>query len=117
MLKWLLLFPVLAVVGCGIMGVRSPARIEVGYVSGTELTVDSQSVPLAKLPEALRAQGATAQTEIAVGVPADAPQGVVAAIGGKLASAGFRKIVFTRPRQATAYVDGPKPATPKRRVR
>jgi hypothetical protein len=76
--------------------------------------VDGASVPLAKLTARLKSVGATPETAILVAVPDGTPQSTLNAVAGKLKSDGFGRMVFTKPRHATATVadqPGPQPTT------
>ncbi len=117
MQRWLLLVLLLLVAGCGIPKGKAPPRLDIRYISGNQVIVGDRSVPLAELPAALKAEGATSRTEIAVSVPADASQTAMAAIGSKLATAGFRRIVFMRPRHASASVDDRRTPSPRKKLK
>lgn len=66
-----------------------------------------RTAKLADLPALLKKSGAGPRSEIIVVVTETAPKGAMSAIGGKLASAGYRKVMFRKPRHAESFA-GPK---------
>jgi biopolymer transport protein ExbD len=69
------------------------------------LHVGDRAVALHALADAVRGAGAVRDTRICVALPAEAAQADVRRIVRALAAGGFPKVVFTRPRKASAVVD------------
>jgi hypothetical protein len=93
--------------GCGTSGAGGdlkPHTFDVTLAEKGRLTVRGRQTDLQGLPGALRALGATSKDVVRVTVPATTAANERTAIGRKLASAGFRKIVFTGPVRSEAYV-------------
>jgi hypothetical protein len=80
---------------------EAPSRIEVTLTSDNQFQVLGEKVPLTKLPDRLKSAGATRETAVVIAVPKETPQSTLAAVSGKLRSAGFPRMAFSRPR----YVD------------
>lgn len=66
--------------------------------------VDGNTVAIAQLGKKMKSLGAKGDTTIYVAVPADVSQSTIANVTRSLASAGFPKIVFTKPVERSATV-------------
>lgn len=71
------------------------------------LRVQGKPVAYDRLARAVRAAGATRDTRIRVALPPDALETDIQRIARALATGGYPKVVFTKPRQPEAFV---KPA-------
>ncbi len=94
--------------GCATTG-QTQAGMVVKARNENEFLVDDQVVDLEQLPRALTRAGAGSETEIIVEMPAGASPNSMRQIYPALQSAGFKKIILSHPREATATV---KPLTP-----
>ena len=84
--------------------------IKLTLTAAGTLLLDGKAVPPERLPARLKSQGATPDTAISIDIPADTPPVQLTSLTSRLATAGFRKIVFKRPRHAAASVL--QPTTP-----
>lgn len=68
-----------------------------------QLHINGEPAPMERLARRLRAMGARSDTLIRVTVPDDVAPRHLAQVTRELASAGFRKVLFTKPMTADAY--------------
>jgi len=93
----------LAAAGCGTAAGRIPGNaVEVRMQGRGLLAVAGETLPPSRLPRKLKAMGAGRDTTIRILVGEQTPRSSMAAIARELASAGFPKILFTRPRRASS---------------
>ena len=84
-------------VGSGEAG--PPRRLAVELSTDGAITVEGQPTRLAGLGQALKGLGAKSSDAIVVSVPGDVGPGTLSALTRQLTAAGFRKVLFRRPRQ------------------
>ena len=103
----LVLIGVLALTGCATTANSAAKQADTYELrlspSGT-LQFDGKETPVDHLVKQLRSAGATPDSSIVIDIPADTPLSRVTAITGQLASAGYRKIIFKRPRHTEVSV-------------
>jgi hypothetical protein len=75
-------------------------------VGDDQFQAGNRTARLAGLPGLLQGMGANRTTEVVIVVTPRCSPPAMAAIGGKLGAAGFRKVMFQKPRGATSYVGG-----------
>jgi hypothetical protein len=93
--------------GCGTPGGDgSLDSVQVRVSPGGAVSVNGKTVALVHLTDRLASLGATPRTRITVMIPRDESASAIESIAGRLASAGYRKVVFTRPRRADAFRGG-----------
>lgn len=93
----------LAVCGCNTTRDGGVAAVQVTMAGDDLFEVGRRSAKLAELPALLKKNGAGPATEVIVVVSETTPGGAISAIGGKLSSAGYRKVVFRKPRHAESF--------------
>jgi len=99
--------------GCAASSNLPGAPLHIAILSDGVASVDGRRVEIPKLGKKLKSLGATANTTLYIAVPADVSSAVLTDVTRTLASAGFPKIIFTKPVEKTATVsDKPTPATP-----
>jgi len=85
------------------------------HVSGEgRITLRGRDVQLKELATKLRKRGCTSKTTITVEIPADATVNFIQAMTKQLASGGFRRVIFARPKKAIATT---QPRPKRRRIR
>jgi hypothetical protein len=93
----------ITVTGCRLYGgANGRSFIEVTLVDARTLEVEGRILPLKQAAKALRSAGASPETDIQVAIGKQTDPRVMASVTRALAPYGFRRIVFTRPQQATA---------------
>jgi hypothetical protein len=95
--------------GCATMS-EPLMKIVIKAPNENQFLVDDQSVDLDQLPRALKRAGAGYETEIVIEMPTGATPASMRLVYPTLTSAGFKKVFFSHPREATATV---KPLTPE----
>jgi len=98
----IILVAALAIAGCTTTAKLN--RVEIRLLPGNQVAMAGKVVPLASVPAALKRAGATPQTAIVVQAPATLPPAEFKRLSGILASRGFRKVMFTRPRKTDSAV-------------
>lgn len=98
--------------GCVSTPAPETGEIHLTMTSVGTVLIDGKTVARSELPRLLKASGAEAGTPIVVAIPAKTPMTAVTALASQLASAGYRRVAFTRPRHVEAKADL---APPKRR--
>jgi hypothetical protein len=78
-------------------------------LSGNRIAMDGREVGIPLFPAMLKSHKVPLTATLHIAVPADTPSSVLADITTRLTSVGYRKILFTRPRQAKASVSAVSP--------
>ena len=91
--------------GCAAPHAGQSGPVQVSLVSSREVVVAGSRVPLSRLPRKLKAMGARSATPIQVAIPENTPMQVVSNVTTSLARAGFRRVLFRRPRQTEVRVE------------
>jgi len=73
------------------------------------VAMDGKEVGIALFPALLKTRKVPLTATIRIAVPADMPSSALADITTRLTSVGYRKILFTRPRQMKATVGASSP--------
>jgi biopolymer transport protein ExbD len=76
------------------------------------LLLNGKATALEHLAKRLRAAGATAETSLTINIPAETPLSSLSTITSRLASAGYRKILFKRPKHTAVSTQTDRPVTP-----
>ena len=98
--------------GCATLG-EPPPRLGVQAIDSNQFLVDERLVDGDGLARAVRQTGAQAETEIQVQMGAGMSPASLRPAYAALQQAGYYKVLFTAPREATATVnDHPSTATP-----
>ena len=88
---------------------RSVGAWETIYVrlqpSGS-LTLEGKTMDVAGLAKRLKSMGATDQTCIEISIPEGTPTATLTAVTQTLASSGYRKILFVKPRRTDVELEG-----------
>ena len=89
--------------GCALPGSGTPpAKINLRMTPTGELFVGEKPVLLEKLPQTLRAQGAAHATAVYIEVPDGVSPSDIRAITSTLATKGYSRLIFTKPRKTSA---------------
>jgi hypothetical protein len=83
--------------------------VEVAYTNRGQVAWNGQAMDVARLPKKLKSLGATADTTITIGIPADAPAQWLMALSRELTAAGLRRFIFAKPRQISATAESASP--------
>jgi hypothetical protein len=83
-------------------GSQDPGAIELTLTSSGSILTAGKLTDLDHLARQLHRAGATLDTPITINIPADTPFASVSTITSRLASAGYRRILFKRPKRADA---------------
>ncbi|MBM4144123.1 MAG: hypothetical protein FJ225_11115 [Lentisphaerae bacterium] len=78
------------------------AGIEIRMVSPEVFVVDGRRVSRARVVRALKSAGAGPETPVEIAIPASLPPSQLTGLVRDLSAAGFRRVVFARPRTFTA---------------
>jgi hypothetical protein len=76
--------------------------VRVVLLPGGAFRLEGRTVRLRDLPQGLRSLGANSGTSIIVSVPPQTPATTISRVTSELASFGFPRIVFMKPRRAKA---------------
>lgn len=76
------------------------------------ILLEGKASDLDHLARRLRSSGATPDTPITIDIAAETPLATVSSIASRLASAGYRKILFRRPKHAAASSQSARPPSP-----
>jgi len=87
---------------CFAPGAGSLRSVELALASGDACTLNGRIVSFRDLPRALKAAGAGRRTVINVKIPSDVPAEALRSLTSRLASAGYSRVVFARPRRTAA---------------
>lgn len=93
--------------GCVSTAASDDAELRLTLTSGGQVLLNGSAVQPGALPGALKAQGIALDTAIRVAIPASAPMDRVKDLSRRLASAGYRRVVFARPQHADVVADPP----------
>ncbi len=91
--------------GCATTRGPGIADIEVQATADDAFYIGEQRVPLARLSRELKSRGAGRQTAVHVEIPQDFGTLKMKRITETLVQGGLPRVVFTKPRRATAEVD------------
>jgi hypothetical protein len=94
-----------AVAAVVVSGCATPQSVSVTVLSADRIEVGRRTVTLNELPGTLQSMRATSSTEIVVYTPDTKSRVVVGAISSKLASSGYRKIMFRGQKRAEAFTE------------
>ena len=100
-----------ACTGCATMGER-PERILVEVRDANRYTVEGTDYDLSQLAKAVKKTGAVGDTEIRMQSPVSMPPGSLIPALATLQQAGYRKVLLSHPREATAEVKQPGAIAP-----
>jgi hypothetical protein len=103
----------LACLGSGCRSVRDePQTYRVTFLAPDRITVRSETTHPDRLVAALRAAGARPLDRVQIALCDGLAPDAMARLIGQLKDGGYPRVIFTRPRRASAYVNPPKPPTP-----
>jgi len=88
---------------------RAPGAWTTVYVTLQDsgaLTLEGKTTDTAGLAKRLKSMGATDQTAIEISIPEGTPTATLKGITQQLTSAGFRRILFVKPRRTDATLEG-----------
>lgn len=88
--------------GCASAQVLSPADAHVRLSGNGRLYVGKVETPVKKLAAQLKKNGIGPRMQITVEIPPNTPPQALTVISRELASSGYRRILFCKPRKATA---------------
>jgi len=92
--------------GCVAFDRGSAQSVELAVSAGGTCTLHNRVLRFEDVPRALKTAGASGQTLINVKVPDDIPTETLRALSSRLMSAGYRRVVFSKPKHAAAGVKG-----------
>lgn len=98
-------FVVWAIVAIAVSGCATPQSVSVTVLSADRIQVGRKTVTLNELPGTLQSMRATSSTEIVVDASDMKSRVVVGAISSKLASSGYRKIMFRGQQRTEAFTE------------
>lgn len=99
-----------ALQGCMSAFGPAPEEMTLNLLSEGTITVKGFPVALTELPRKLKALGAAEGTEIIIMLPEQYSPKTCSDITSTLASAGFKRILFSKPRHSVAYQQKPQDA-------
>jgi biopolymer transport protein ExbD len=88
--------------GCASAQVLKPAGAHVRVTSTGGIYVGKDATSLKKLAKQLKKNGIKPGTQIIIEIPTKTPPRALTAITQELANNGYRRILFSKPRKATA---------------
>lgn len=88
--------------GCASAQVLKPADAHVRLSTNGRLYVGKIETPVKKLAAQLKKDGIGPKTQITIEIPPNTPPQALTVITRELASSGYRRILFSKPRKATA---------------
>jgi biopolymer transport protein ExbD len=88
--------------GCASAQVLKPADAQVRLSENGRLYVGDTETPVKKLAAQLKKDDIDPKTQITIEIPTNATPQTLTAISSELASSGYRRILFSKPRKATA---------------
>lgn len=94
----------LAALAAGCLTRSTSGVVDVVLDENKTLRVEGKPVAFDRLARAVRSAGATPETRIQVSLPADVQESDVRRIVRALATGGYPKVIFIKPRQAEAFV-------------
>lgn len=98
----ILLALMVAFSGCASAQVLKPADAHVRLSGNGKLYVGKVETPVKKLATQLKKDGIGPRTQIIIEIPPNTPPQALTVISRELASSGYRRILFSKPRKATA---------------
>jgi hypothetical protein len=93
--------------GCGTLGADRPGDVRIAVSPGGRITVMDSPVELSRLGARLESRGIGKQARILVSVPPGAGAVLMEEITRQLASAGYTRFVFVRPRRQISVTTEP----------
>ncbi len=88
--------------GCVSAQVLKPADDHVRLSTNGRIYVGKTETPVRKLAAQLKKDGIDPKMQVTIEIPPNTPPQALTVISRELASNGYRRIVFSKPRQATA---------------
>lgn len=88
--------------GCASAQVLKPAAAHVRLSGDGRLYVGNAETPVKKLAARLKKDGIEPKAQVTIEIPPDTPAETLTAISRELAGNGYRRILFSKPRKATA---------------
>ena len=92
------------VVGCATSAANRPKTVTIEVAPDGAVMLDGQKVLLNQLPRKLKRKGATRETGIVVNIPEQAHYTTLKSVTETLATAGYARVMFAKPRHASADV-------------
>lgn len=86
--------------GCVSTPATGSGPVHLAMAANGMVVLDGKSIARRNLPHALKSQGISPDTPIVIAIPDSMPMTEVTALTRQLASAGFQRVAFTRPRHA-----------------
>ena len=103
-----ILIPVAYFTGCGTAVFNvSKKSVQISLLSDGRIIMDGKQIELPKLTKKLKSFGVTSNTRIMISILKDTPASKIKAISKELVSAGFRRLMFIKPKQATSFSEKP----------
>jgi len=90
--------------GCASAQVLQGASAHVRLAENGQLHVGNTDTTLSKLAAQLKKDGIGPRTQITIEIPPNTPPQTLTAISRELASNGYRRIIFSKPRKTVAEV-------------
>lgn len=91
-----------SVMGCASAQVLHSTEPHVRVSNEGLIYVGEKEIELSKLAERLKKDDIPPQTQITVEIPSNTPPATLSAIGRELASNGYRRFIFNKPRKVVA---------------
>ncbi len=88
--------------GCATAQMLSGGESHVRVTETGKIYVGEKEVKLSALAAELKKEKIKPQTQVTVEIPHNTPANALSAIGKELASNGYRRFIFTKPRKAVA---------------
>jgi hypothetical protein len=88
--------------GCVSTPISDGMDLRLAMTPSGMVMLEDQSYGPGTLPAALKSRRVATDTPIFVAIPAEAPMDMVKDLSRRLASAGYRRVLFTRPKHADA---------------
>jgi len=97
----ILLGATIALSGCASAQVLRPVSAHVRLADNGRLYVGKTETPIRKLADQLKKEGISPKTQVTIEIPPNTPPQALTAISRALASNGYRRILFSKPRKAS----------------
>jgi hypothetical protein len=91
--------------GCMMFG-AAPGRVSLEIKDPTHFEMDGKTYDMDQMPKVVKRSGARAETEILVQIPAHFPRATLLPAYAAMQKAGFKKTVFSGPREVTTEIGG-----------
>ncbi len=88
--------------GCASAQLLKPAEAHVRLSENGRLYVGDTETPVKKLATQLKKDGIDLKAQVTIEIPPNTPAAALTVISRELASSGYRRILFSKPRKATA---------------